>query len=563
MPSMSPSNPTSNPSSTPSSKASYPTASPSTNPSNPTSNPSTAPSHNPSAIPSVHPTSNPSAPPSLNPTLNPSAMPSSNPTSNPSVTHSPGRSNSPSRYPSFNPSYPTTSPSTNPTNPTRSPSTVPSLSPSHSPSLNPSLLEAHIYVFKVRVAWISSFGDTSTLDQLYFRLCRNALCSLFRSIPNGLQSATTYQWNVTTRADYGTINTIQIVHTGYDHLCLNWVDIDGVTYDAPFNSDNSWCWESNPDPNSCSTLTVTSTNAWNASMTVPCEYASMFNVTYDPTSMPTQSTANPITAHPTLSPPLLETVDESTDKSNDNMRSTSPMDCVMIGIIVAACALGCCVGMLVVMGAIILYKKNSDTTDGRAQQVEMQPLKSEAQGSRTNNLDDDDDDDIDTYATRPRHAGYLQVPLQQDSDETDVVGSNAMRYMLTHGMTSSADAIEHKMAIRMEEVNEYDVEEEGDNAHEEQRLDEEDEYDHNTNPSPPQIPDDSFAHLELIGEDQKDAKENEDQSIECKDNIEYNILYNSLAEGRRQGLPVQQQVFEMVNVAIQNSKSWETESSSE
>ena len=126
--------------------------------------------------------------------------------------------------------------------------------------------------------------DPETKSRLHLRICNNAQCSTWQTIGNGLSSGSdgrTHTYSIDTPYDYGTMNKLQLSHTGDDQLCLDWVEIDGARWDW---GTLNYCYESDSsNTNTCSTLTVTSANDWSTSDTNPCEYISEFYATYTPT----------------------------------------------------------------------------------------------------------------------------------------------------------------------------------------------------------------------------------------------------------------------------------------
>ena len=73
------------------------------------------------------------------------------------------------------------------------------------------------YTIHITVAGCGVVCSADTGDRLHLRICNNALCSTWTELPNGLDTefiGQTHTYLITTPYDYGTMNKLQIAHTG-------------------------------------------------------------------------------------------------------------------------------------------------------------------------------------------------------------------------------------------------------------------------------------------------------------------------------------------------------------
>ena len=128
------------------------------------------------------------------------------------------------------------------------------------------------YSFGVK---ISSVPYSTSDDIFYFRLCNsNGVCGPFDKAPNGWTSKG-WHWETYVSRDIGTPYKAQIVHEGYDQLCVAQIYVAGTAYD--YSQFLPLCLDAH---GGCETITVILPgNEWSKRDTDPCEFGSiLYNI---------------------------------------------------------------------------------------------------------------------------------------------------------------------------------------------------------------------------------------------------------------------------------------------
>ena len=136
------------------------------------------------------------------------------------------------------------------------------------------------YSFKLHLSdsWFEVYGD-GTQDTTWWRLCNNDDCGVFIGSVWSNHGAT-YSYTYEVPWDLGSINRVDMVHTGSDMLGLDWIEVDGNRYE-PGGVTGVWSVEyTGGSSTGCDVSTVTSDNNWYHYVYSNCIYWDLLDATY-------------------------------------------------------------------------------------------------------------------------------------------------------------------------------------------------------------------------------------------------------------------------------------------